>query len=104
MGIISISNNQRILDVLITNQLFWNIESSLLWIFEMYAYMIHFEKMERIDQRKPLTQEMKGSLITLYQAGHSYAEISERLRIHVSNFKIFNSSATNQNRIIFSNE
>lgn len=40
--------------------------------------------MERPDKNKPLTPELKGSLITLYNIGFSYAEIAEQLDIHVS--------------------
>lgn len=40
--------------------------------------------MERVDRKKPLTSEMKGSLITLYERGLSYQEIANQLNVHVS--------------------
>lgn len=42
--------------------------------------------MYRADKRKPLTPELKGSLITLYNFGFSYNQIAERIDCNVSFF------------------
>lgn len=44
--------------------------------------------MERQDKRKPLTSEMKGSLITLYKTGHSLSQIADKLGCHVSDMLV----------------
>lgn len=78
----------RILDLFMMNNWFQNHESSILCIFEFMR--IQFGKMERMNRQKPLTAEMKGSLITLYQNGNSYQEIAQRLNIHVSKKEVLN--------------
>lgn len=39
--------------------------------------------MDRPDRRKPLTRELKGSLITLYNCGYSFSQIANRIGCHV---------------------
>lgn len=41
-------------------------------------------EMFRPDKRKPLTPELKGSLITLYNFGYSVPQIAERIDCNVS--------------------
>lgn len=48
--------------------------------------LVCFVNMERADRNKPLTPEMKGRLITLYENGLSYQQIAGRLDVHVSLF------------------
>lgn len=40
--------------------------------------------MDRPDKRKPLTRELKGSLITLYKCGYSFSQIAKEIGCHVS--------------------
>lgn len=40
--------------------------------------------MDRPDKRKPLTPELKGSLITLYNCGYSFSQIANKIGCHVS--------------------
>lgn len=39
--------------------------------------------MERQNRNKPLTPEMKGKLITLYQSGKTYSSIAAEIGVHV---------------------
>lgn len=47
---------------------------------------ISFHTMERTDKRKPLTPELKGSLITFYKLGYSVARIAAEVDCHVGIF------------------
>lgn len=45
---------------------------------------ISLSTMERLDKRKPLTKELKGSLITLFRLGFTITQIAQELDCHVS--------------------
>lgn len=52
--------------------------------------------MDRENKNKPLTPEMKGKLITLYQFGETYSSIAVKLGVHVRIIiVIFDSLASN---------
>lgn len=64
------------------------------WVFQCpvrrYWISLHISfAMDRPDKRKPLTPELKGSLITLHRLGFSLADIAQDLDIHVSHLCIF---------------
>lgn len=50
----------------------------------LFYFLLLFVKMERVNRNKPLTSEMKGKLITLYQSNASYSEIAIKLGINVN--------------------
>lgn len=51
-------------------------------IVNEFRFSLH--TMDRPDKRKPLTPEIKGSLVTLYKFGFSIDQIARELGCHVS--------------------
>lgn len=61
---------------------FNDIDTSFRYFVQRFRIILH--TMDRPDKRKPLTPEIKGSLITLYRLGLSIGQIAEELDCHVS--------------------
>lgn len=60
-----------------------SVESVRYGNFRRFRISLH--TMDRPDKRKPLTSELKGSLVTLHKHGFSIDEIANEVDCHVSN-------------------
>lgn len=67
---------------------FYEFSEFFIAIFDNFE-SVCLHAMDRPDKRKPLTPELKGSLITFYKLGFSFAEIAQELDIHVSHSSMY---------------